>query len=148
MSNTQFWLNMECLRRTGERVDRLVGDDGVARALAHVCLTRLRLLVREPPARVLPATTWLNNAVHLGAEPVVVGEPDVYGPGDRQCVQKLPRRRAANRVAVCVRESTSESGALGENAAVLAELSEPRQRQFDLCTGLIRVQKPYVGRKT
>ena len=83
MSNTQFWLNMEGLRRAGERVDRLVGDDGVARALAHVCLARLRLLVREPPARVLPAAARLNNAVDVGPEPVVVSEPDVYGPGDR-----------------------------------------------------------------
>ena len=83
MSNTQFWLNMECPRRAGERVDRLVGDDGVARALLHVGLSWLRLLVREPSARVLPPTTWLNDAVDVGPEPVVVSEPDVYGPGDR-----------------------------------------------------------------
>ena len=74
---------MECLRRAGERVDRLVGDDGVARALAHVCLARLRLLIREPSARVLPPAARLDDAVDLGAEPVVVSEPDVYGPGDR-----------------------------------------------------------------
>ncbi len=127
MSNTQFWLNMECLRRAGERFDRSVGDDGVARALADVGLSWLRLLVREPPARVLPPTTWLNDAVDVGPEPVVVSEPDVYGSGDRQCVQEPSSRTASNRVAVCVWESTSESGALGENEAVLAELSEPRQ---------------------
>ena len=74
---------MECLRRAGERFDRFVGDDGVARALADVGLAWLRLLVREPPASVLPPTTWLNDAVDVGPEPVVVGEPDVYGPGDR-----------------------------------------------------------------
>ena len=74
---------MECLRRAGERFDRFVCDNGVARALADVGLTWLRLLVREPPASVLPPTTWLNDAVDVGPEPVVVSEPDVYGPGDR-----------------------------------------------------------------
>ena len=98
---------MECLRRAGERVDRLVGDDGVARALADVCLARLRLLIREPSTSILPPTTWLNDAVHLGAEPVIVGEPDVHRPGDRQCVQELPRRRAANRVACLLYTSPS-----------------------------------------
>ena len=55
MSNTQFWLitqwpprrrrrstavNVERSRRAGERIDRLVGDDGVARALLHVGLNQ------------------------------------------------------------------------------------------------------------